>query len=320
MLTLLPALLAAAASTGAVQEEAGTILHEPESGATLTLPAGWSFAKGGDGGFVAFSEDERGFILLASTEKPFEEAREDVKALILGRLDDVTVAKTTVVGMDERGSLEAMIAANGKGISKRDGEEVEFSALFLKSGDTCALALGAWKSPEHAEAVATILAGLHVKKSAAKGGLEMTDATTGASITFPEGWDVVASRKGILAVDPERGGMIVVLRWQGDFEKSLEETREALLTWVFKDVTLGEFAVAEASYDKSLGRVVAASGKAIDRIDAQPVDFTALRIQRVDENQGCAIFGAWKDEKRAKQVEQIFTSIKIKKMEKAEKR
>ena len=165
----------------------------------------------------------------------------------------------------------------------------------------------------------TILEGLHIEKSAAKGGLEMTDATTGASITFPEGWSVVASRKGILAVDPERAGMIVVLRWQGDFDKSLEETREALLTWVFKDVTLGEFAVAEASYDKSLGRVVAASGKAIDRIDAKPVDFTALRIQRVDENQGCAIFGAWKDMQRAKQVEQIFTSIKIKKIKKMEK-
>jgi len=315
MLALLPAMLAAAASTTAFQQEGGTILQEPETGATLTLPEGWSFAKS-EGAFTALSEDESGFILLAATEQDYDAVREDVKALILERLDDVAVARSAVVGVDERGSIEALIAVDGTGVSKRDGAAVDFSALVVKSGDAGALVLGAWKTPAHKDEVAAILKDLQVRKSAGKGGLKMTDGTTGANITFPEGWEVAASRKGILAHAPERGAMVLVLRWQEDFEESLAKTRDALLAMVFKDVTLGDFAVAEASYDKSLGRVVEANGKAIDRVDEKPVDFTVLRVEIVDQDQGGAIFGAWKDEKNAKQVEKIFTSIKLAKPEK----
>ena len=208
-----------------------------------------------------------------------------------------------MVGADERGSLEALIAVAGTGTSRMDAAQVDFSAVVLKSGEAGVLALGAWKTPAHAEAVATILHGLHVQKSAGEAGLEMTDSASGASITFPEGWSVMAGRKGILASAPERGAMVMVMRWQDGFEKGLNETRDALVTHVFKDATLGEFAVVEASYGENLGAVVAASGSAIDRMDQKPVDFRALRIQNVSEDRGTAIFGAWKSEEHAKQGE-----------------
>ena len=113
--------------------------------------------------------------------------------------------------------------------------------------------------------------------------------------------------------NPDGKALAILMSWQGDFEQTLEETRGALLTWVLKDVQLGEFAVVEATYDKSLGRVVAASGKAIDRLDGKPVEFTALRIQNVDEDHGAAAFGAWKDAEHKKQIAMLMASIRIEK-------
>ncbi|MFT5049054.1 MAG: hypothetical protein ACI8QZ_000443 [Chlamydiales bacterium] len=313
MLILLPTLLVAAVQMGTTQEAHGTTLRDPASGATMTLPAGWSFARGEEG-LMAVSEDRNGFILLAATEKNFDEVRVDVAALVLTRLDDVVIARTALVGADERGSLEALIAIDGTGTSRMDAAQVDFSAIVMKSGDAGVLALGAWKTAAHAQAVATILHGLHVEKSAGQSGLEMTDSITGASITFPEGWSVIAGRTGILANAPERGAMVMVMRWQDGFEQGLNETRDALLTHVFKDVTLGEFAVVEASYGENLGAVVAATGSAVDRMDQKPVDFRALRIQNVSEDRGTAIFGAWKSEQHAKQVQKVLDSITLKKL------
>jgi hypothetical protein len=306
---LLPLLLAATAQP-IQQDVVGAILVESKTGATVVLPQGWSSVKT-DEALQAVSDDGSAYVLLAAAEKKFDEIGADVRAAILAHLDDVTVETTAVVGVDERGALEGLVTANGTGISKRDGAEVEFAALVVRSGEAGALALGAWKDEKRAEQVAKILEGLRIEKVARSGGYTMTDPTTGASITFPEGWNVAASRRGILAAAPKRGAMIVILRWQDHFEESLAKTREVLLTQVFKDVTVGEFAVAEASYDKSLGRVVSASGKAQDRVDAKPVDFTVLRIQNVDDDEGCAIFGAWKDEKHAEQVKRTLASIKI---------
>ena len=310
MLNSLPLLLALTLTAAGPQEKTGTILSEPETGATITLPEGWNFASG-DEGLVAQSADKRAFILLGSSEKKFDELRADVAALVLTRLDDIVLARSVVAGVDERGALEALILADGTGVSKKDGERVDFSALVLKVGDAGALVLGAWKDPAHAELVGRVLDTLHVKQSTGEAGLMMTDVTTGASITFPAGWEVVASKRGILGASKERGALIVVLRWQEDFEKALIKTREGVAAHVFKDIEIGDFGVVEASYDKSLGRVVAAYGTAADRIDGKPVEFTALRIQNVTEDQGSAILAAWKDEKSGKQVEKVLASVKL---------
>jgi hypothetical protein len=286
------------------------VLHEPSSGATLTLPEDWSFASG-EGGLMAVSENRRGFVLLAAVEDDFEQVREDVRTLILTRLDDVVVAGVTVEGVDERGALEEVVVAGGTGTSRLDGETVEFSAYVVKSGEGGALVLGAWKDEAHAALVASILEGMEIKQPAGEAGLELTNARTGASLKIPAGWEVLRNRKGVMARSPDGKAMAILMPWQDGFEGSLAETRGVLLTNVFKDVSIGEFAVVEARYHESLGRVVAASGKAIDRFDEQAVEFKALRWQRVDQDQGAVLFGAWKDEQHAELVEKLFSSIRI---------
>ena len=315
MLLLLPLLTSALLSTPPLQEEAGVVLHEPTTGATVTLPGDWSFATGGEG-LMALSENKRAFVLLAAAEKDFEQVRENVRALVLARLDDVVVAKSSVEGVNERGALEEVITARGKGTSKLDGEVVEFAALLVKSDDRGVLILGAWKDEQSAELVAEVLAGLQVKKSAGVAGLEVTNQRTGTSVKIPEGWEVVRTRKGMVATCPHGNAMAILVGWQGDFEQSLEKIRGVLLGWVFKEVEFGEFAVIEASYDESLGRVIASSGKALDRADGRPVDFTALRVQLVDKNEGAVLFGAWKDEEHAKEVERLMASIRLQKLDK----
>ena len=314
MLARIPLLLSALAVSALAQDhpahDEGLVLHEPKTGATLTLPETWSVATGEEG-LMAASEDKRGFVLLIAAEKDFEVVREDVKALILSRLDNVVVAKSVVEGVNERGALEEVITAIGKGTSKRDGEEVEFAGLLIRSGETGALALGAWKDEANMKLVKGVLSSLHVKQSAGEGGLEITNTESGSSIVIPEGWGVIRDRKGLLATDPSGKAMAILMKWQGNFEESLTKMRSTLLTWVFKDVEIGEFAVIEASYAKDLGRVVAANGNAVDRFDEKPVEFTALRIQNVNEDMGAVLFGAWKDEQHAEKIEAMIASIKI---------
>ena len=68
-----------------------------------------------------------------------------------------------------------------------------------------------------------------------------------------------------------------------------------------------------------VGRVFAARGTAVDRRDKKPADFTVLRIQLADKNEGAALFGVWKDQKGAEEVRELMTSIRIKKPDKEKK-
>jgi len=311
MLSLIPLLLPVL-TTPVVSQDEGLILHEPTTGVTVTVPDDWTLAKG-DEGLMAVSEDTQGFVLLAASKEDFEEVREDIKALILMRLDDVVITTSTVEGLDQRGAIEELVAASGTGISRRDGEAVEFSGLLVRSGESGALALGAWKNAANEKAVAGILASLEVKQSSGKEGLEITNSGTGVSVKIPAAWEVVRSRKGLLTTAPEGKAMVVLMRWQGDFEAQLKGMRAKLLTWVFKDVEIGDFSIVEAAYDKSLGQVIAANGTAVDRLDDKPLEFTAVRIQNLDKDEGAALFGAWKDEEHAKQVAALLASIKLQK-------
>ena len=292
------------------QEMGGTHLHEPQTGATMTLPEGWEFATG-EGGLIAMGPDKRGFVLLAVAEEDFEKVQADVRALILTRLDDVTVARTEVQGVDERGAIAALVKAVGEGTSKMDGEKVQFAAFVAKDDDGGILALGAWKDEANAKTVGAILESLHIKDEVGKGGLEVTDTATGASVTIPEGWGVVRSRKGLLTASPDGGAMLISLRWQEDFERSLTEMRSVLTGWIFKDVKIGEFAAVEASYHESLGRVVAATGTAVDRADDKPVEFSALRVQAVDSDHDAALFGVWKSPEHQKQIKELLSTVKL---------
>lgn len=312
--------LLAAVATARVDDHAargpkeGTVLQDPKSGAAVTLPADWSFATD-EHGLLAGNEDGSAMVALASAEKDFETLRTNVQVALVTRLDQVAVARTTVVAADELGGFEELVVSEGQGVSRRDGKPVRFSALVVRSGDAGGLILGAWKTEAAAKTVESILDTLRVETTAGKGGLVLTNAATGATITIPKGWATIADRKALLTVAPERGGMALILRWAGDFETSVAKAREVLTGWVFKDITLGEFAIVEAAYDKTLGEVIAADGKAVDVVDEKPVEFNVLRMGLPQKDEGALIFGAWKDEKHAKAVEEMLMSIKLGKPE-----
>ena len=314
MLILLSLLASASMSVVPEEVDAGILLHEPATGATLTLPEDWTFATGEEG-LMAFSADERSFVLLRAAEKNFEQVREDVRPLILSRLDDVVVATTSIEGLNERGALEGIVKAHGVGTSKLDGEPVEFAALTLKSGEQGVLVLGAWKDAISAERVKLVLSSLHVKDSIGEAGLEITNARTGAKVKLPKGWEVVRSRKGLIAANPDGNAMAILVGWQGDFEKELARIQKVLVGWVFKEVKFGEFGIIEASHGEHMGRVVSSNGTAVDRSDDRPVDFVALRVQVPEKNEGAVLFGAWKDAEHAAQVKQLLASLRLPKLE-----
>ena len=79
MFALLPALLSATLVSAPFDKgngaEEGIVLHEPKSGATLTLPQDWTFVKGEEG-LTAVSEDERGYCVLLLESVPAELAHQ----------------------------------------------------------------------------------------------------------------------------------------------------------------------------------------------------------------------------------------------------
>ena len=292
----------------------GLTLTEPASGVTVTLPEDWTFTKG-DGGLMAHSPERTGFVLLMGAEQNFDQVREDVKALILQRLTDVVVVRTTLEGVGANGALEEIVSVQGQGISKVDGELVDFAGLLVESGDTGSLLLGAWKNEASEAQVAQILASLHIRESVGEAGLEITNAAAGASVKIPAGWDVLRNREGLFATCPHGSGMVVMMGWQENFEESYDTVRSVLLGWVFKEVTIGEVAVIEAAQADRTGVVVAANGTAIDRADDKPMELTMLRIERKDKDQGAVLFGAWKDEEHAQEVAALLKSLQIKELQ-----
>ena len=208
MLALLPMLLSLGLAPA--QETDEIVLHEPSTGATLVLPEDWSFAKGAEG-LMGLSENRRGFVLLAGSDEEFDALREDVKALILERLDKVAVARTRVLGVNEVGAIEEIVEVRGTGVSRADGESVEFAGMLVRSGQKGVLVLGAWKDEAHAELVAGILAGFQIQETAGEAGLEIENKATGASVKLPKDWEVARSRKGLIAACPDGNAMAILM-------------------------------------------------------------------------------------------------------------
>jgi hypothetical protein len=286
------------------------VLHEPTSGATLTLPSDWTFATR-EGALVATSPSGNGFVLIAGAERKFETIRQDVAGLIATRLDDVAIATTQAAARNERGALEQIVVVRGTGTSRIDGQTVDFAGNLVQTGETGALVLGAWKDEAHATVVTKTLRSLRVRKTAGEKGLEITNMATGASVKIPAGWDVVRSRNGLLTTSPDRAATALLLPWQDNFEKTMEKVRGNLLTWALKDVVIGEFGVAEAEFHESLGTVLAATGTAVDRMDSTPVEFSVVRLQLADTDQGAAMIGIWKNAERSAELQRMIRSIRV---------
>lgn len=323
MLPLIPFLLTLTLSPQADSPETDSQedvleLRDDPSGATIPLPAGWSLATS-EKARIAVSADRRAFLLVSSTETDFDRLKSNVAGLLATHLDAIALTEAGVVEASERGAFEGLFLARGRGVSRIDGEGVEFRALIARSGEGGALALGGWKDEQHAALVHERLADLRVERVAGDAGLEVGDPATGATLTLPPGWRSSVSRQGLVAGAPERRALVVIVPWRDGFDAAAAKVRDRLLQAELKDVELGRFGIAEASYSRSLGQVISASGTAIDRQDQQPVTFTALRVERLDLDRGSAVFGAWKDEQHAREVAALLESIEIRKREKTEK-
>lgn len=294
-------------------EDAGVILRDPKSGSAVTLPAGWEFAAGKDG-VLGVSEDEKALVLLAAVEGPFETAAKDPKGAVgQGGLEVTEMEAVVAVAENERGGFDNLLAVRGKG-KRKSGAAVDFEALIVTAGEVVTVAAGAWEDEAHKAEVSKILESLQVDLPKGEGGLQLYDRESGATIQLPEGWGTFASRGGLLAIGPDRGGMAMILRSKNDFAKTLKETRTILRERIFTDITIGEFTAMEAGdagQPEGIARLANATGKAVDRGDGKPVGFEVLVATKPEEDRGLMVLGAWKNEKEEAEVRKMLKSLRM---------
>ncbi|MHC4825225.1 MAG: hypothetical protein ACYTEY_01580, partial [Planctomycetota bacterium] len=279
----------------------------------VTLPEGWEF-------FVdhvslqATSGGERALVVMMATEKGFEQELMRLERTVGGRLfENVAIEEAVILLGEDRGGLEGAVAMHGTAVHRKDGQPVEFAATLVKAGDAGELIFGAWKDPQHARTVREIVDSVHVKLPEMEAGLRLTDKKTGATITIPDQWSVYAYRTGLQAFDPDRRAMTLIVRSDGDFEGTRKRVRGILTQAVFTDIQIGEFGAMAGISEEGIGRLVAASGTARHRMDGASVEFMVIVAERVDQNTGLLIVGAWKDDKHRELVAKTLESLHLKK-------
>jgi hypothetical protein len=288
-------------------------LFDKSTGVAVTLPEGWAF-------FVdkvslrATSGDGRALVVMMVTEQRFEQELLRLETTVGGRLfEDVEVDEAVILLGEDRGGLEGAIAMRGTAVHRMDGQPVEFVATLVKSGDAGEMIFGAWKDPEYAKVVREIVHSVHVRLPEMEAGLRLTDRQTGATITIPDQWSVYAYRTGLMAFEPDRRAMTLIVRSDGDFEETRKRVRALLTQAVFTDIQIGEFAAMAGITEEGIGRVVAATGTARHRMDGVSVEFMAIVAERLDQNTGLLIVGAWKDDKNRELVAKTLESLHFRK-------
>ncbi|MHC4142203.1 MAG: hypothetical protein ACYSUF_10115, partial [Planctomycetota bacterium] len=258
--------------------------------------------------------DERALVVMMATEKGFEQELMRLERTVGGRhFENVKVDQAVILLGEDRGGLEGAVAMRGTAVHREDGQPVEFAATLVKAGDAGELIFGAWKDPQHARTVREIVDSVHVRLPEMEAGLRLTDNKTGATITIPDQWSVYAYRTGLQAFDPDRRAMTMIVRSDGDFEGTRKRVRTILTQAVFTDIQIGEFAAMAGISQEGIGRVVAANGTARHRLDGVSVEFMALVAERVDQNTGLLIVGAWKDDKHRELVAKTLESLHFEK-------
>jgi len=295
------------------EQPSGRELFDKATGVAVTLPEGWEF-------FVdhvslrATSPDERALVVMMATEKGFEQELMRLERTVGGRLfENVEVDQALILMGKDRGGLEGAVAMRGTAVHRKDGQPVEFAATLVKAGDAGELIFGAWKDPRHAQVVREIIDSVHVRLPEMEAGLRLTDNKTGATITIPDQWSVYAYRTGLQAFDPDRRAMTLIVRSDGDFEGTRKRVRAILTQAVFTDIQIGEFGAMAGITEEGIGRVVAATGTARHRMDGVSVEFMAIVAERVDQNTGLLIVGAWKDDKNRELVAKTLESLHFEK-------
>ena len=301
------------AGVAVAEQPSGRELFDKATGVAVTLPEGWEF-------FVdhvslrATSPDERALVVMMATEKGFEQELMRLERTVGGRLfENVEVDQALILMGEDRGGLEGAVAMRGTAVHRKDGQPVEFAATLVKAGDAGELIFGAWKDPQYAPVVRQIVDSVHVRLPDMEAGLRLTDEKTGATITIPDQWSVYAYRTGLMAFEPDRRAMTLIVRSDGDFEATRKRVRAFLTQAVFTDIQIGEFAAMAGISEEGIGRVVAATGTARHRMDGVSVEFMAIVAERVDQNTGLLIVGAWKDDKNRELVAKTLESLHFEK-------
>jgi hypothetical protein len=286
-------------------------LFDKATGVAVTLPEGWAFFADRVS-LRATSGDERAMVVMMATEQRFEQELLRLEMTVGGRLfEQVKVDEAVVLLGEDRGGLEGAVAMRGTAVHRMDGQPVEFAATLVKAGDAGELIFGAWKDPQYARVVQEIVDSVHVRLPDMEAGLRLTDKKTGATITIPDQWSVYAYRTGLVAFDPDRRAMALIVRSDGDFEGTRKRVRAMLTQRVFTDIQIGEFAAAAGISDQGLGRLVAANGTARHRLDGASAEFTVIVAERLDQNTGLLIVGAWKDDKHRELVARTLESLHV---------
>ncbi|MHC4967726.1 MAG: hypothetical protein ACYTF4_03800 [Planctomycetota bacterium] len=288
-------------------------LFDKATGVAVTLPEGWAFFAD-HVSLRATSGDERALVVMMATEQRFEQELLRLEMTVGGRLfEDVKVDEALILLGEDRGGLEGAVAMRGTAVHRMDGQPVEFAATLVKAGDAGELIFGAWKDPHYARVVQEIVDSVHVRLPEMETGLRLTDRKTGATITIPDQWSVYAYRTGLIAFEPDRRAMTLIVRSDGDFEATRKRVRAMLTQRVFTDVQIGEFGAMAGISEQGLGRLVAANGTARHRLDGASAEFMVIVAERVDQNTGLLIVGAWKDDKHRELVARTLESLHLEK-------
>jgi len=288
-------------------------LYDKATGVAVTLPEGWAFFAD-NVSLRATSGDGRALVVMMVTEQRFEQELLRLEMTVGGRLfRDVVVDQAVILMGEDRGGLDGAVAMRGTAVDRMDGQAVEFAATLVKSGDAGELIFGAWKDPQHAQVVRQIVDSVHIRLPQMEAGLRLTDRKTGATITIPDQWSVYAYRTGLMAFEPDRRAMILIVRSDGDFEATRKRVRAMLMQRVFTDIQIGEFAAMAGISEEGFGQIVVASGSARHRLDGVSAEFMVIVAERLDQDTGLLIVGAWKDDKHRELVAKTLESLHLEK-------
>ncbi|MHC5028340.1 MAG: hypothetical protein ACYTGR_16430 [Planctomycetota bacterium] len=291
---LLAPLLITLIATTALAED-GIELTDPKTGAVITVPADWEFAAAEDA-MMAIAPRREAMLLLAEVGSDFEEEALRVEEVLDRHLADVTVERAEILLAADRGALRGAVAAVGTGVSRRDDRPVAFYALLAKDSEGDAgLVLAAWKEDHHADTLRAIVDSVRFSEPGLVRGLALRDTRTGAAVELPQGWSAYRSRHGVVAMEPNRQAMAIMMAPKRDYNETVRAVRLILGTLVFKDVEVGEFTRVAGITKAGITDVMEATGTAKTREDDAPVEFVVIAGREMENDRGFLVIGAWKD-------------------------
>ncbi len=104
---------------------------------------------------------------------------------------------------------------------------------------------------------------------------------------------------------------MLIVRSDGDFEATRNRVRAFLTQAVFTDIQIGEFAAMAGISEEGFGQIVVANGTARHRLDGVSAEFMVIVAERLDQNTGLIIVGAWKDDKHRELVAKTLESLHL---------